>query len=154
MLAALLGAVVGGMASLLAGIVVDRQRLRRETRVRIYDDHMPQVQTSLEELRDRSRRGVVYTDYHAVLTNLAQIRRAMFIVGTEDRKRAARWASAYHALVALESRLINDAGGPTQFSGAERKAALSEVATHTENVIEELKSYQKWLEDRLDKHFA
>jgi hypothetical protein len=43
LLGAMVGAVVGGAATLFASLIVERQRVARETRIRMYDELVPAI---------------------------------------------------------------------------------------------------------------
>ncbi len=43
LLGAVVGAIVGGAVTLLASVIVERQKVARETRLRIYDEILPAV---------------------------------------------------------------------------------------------------------------
>lgn len=144
--AALLGAAVGGAATLVAGVVVDRQRLRRETRVQIYDERIGEALTQMRHLHERSQRGMIDMTYHEVLDAVARVHRAAVIAGRADRRQIRRWQSAYHAL--LNMNLTPNARS-TALEGQDQDRVLSEVATHAHTVITGLESYWKWLEKRI-----
>lgn len=147
---ALLGAVVGGAASLLASIYVDRLRLRREMRVRIYDEHIGEATAALARWETRSRDGSIDLEHNAALLALAQVRRAAVIAGKEDLAQVAKWEDAYKAL----ARLSIDLGRlPAKGSGLvdpkARDAVLSQIIENIQPIWQGLTDYLTWLEKRL-----
>lgn len=148
--AALLGAVVGGAASLLGSVIVDRLRLRRETRVRLYDNYIGEATAALARWETCSREGSIDLEHNAALMALAQVRRAAVIAGKADVKQVAQWDDAYKAL----GRLSIDLGRlPAKGSGIvdpeARDAVLSQVIENIQPIWKGLTDYLKWLERRL-----
>lgn len=144
--AALLGAGVGGAASLAASIVVDRLRLRREMRVRIYDEYIGEATGPLARWYQKSKDGLVDMESYEVLAALAQIRRASIIASKADRRKTKQWEDAHRALAGLDTKLHTLSSGP---HSSDRDQLLGEVVTHTHTVITGLNDYSEWLGKKL-----
>ncbi len=147
---AFVGAVVGGASSLFASIFVDRLRLRREMRFRIYDDYIAEAAAAVARWELRSRQGNIDLEQNTALLALAQVRRAAVIAGKTDLKQIKEWEGAYLALCDLSREI---AALPATGSGAvdpkERARILPQVAAHAEDVMKGLGAYLQWLEKRL-----
>lgn len=146
MVAALLGAAVGGVASLGGSVVVDRMRLRRETRVRIYDEYIGEAIAALGRWLERSDRGGIDLENNAALLALAQVRRASVIAGRTDRQQTDQWQSAYDTLCDLSIQIAHLGRPPDP---DERDKLLKEVAKHSRLVMQGLRNYLEWLQRRL-----
>lgn len=72
---ALLGAAVGGGASLLGSIVVERRKLTRESRVRMFDELLPRLMQARQVPMERPP--------------LEAIHRAAILAGRSDQRSAA-----------------------------------------------------------------
>lgn len=140
---ALLGAVVGGMASFAASLLVDRYRLRRETRARIYDELM---EDAIEEVTRRVRLAEKGgTDANA-LAILPRLRRAVVVAGKKDIKQISGWQHAYSGLLELEQRV---AALRSEGTNPDEVPLHEEVKGHGNQVLEGLEEYSTWLERRL-----
>lgn len=147
---ALLGAVVGGAASLLASIFVDRLRLRRETRVRLYDEHIGEAAAAVARWGARSGEGGIDLEQNAALLAMAKVRRAAVIAGKADLEQVQQWEDAYHALRRLSIEIASlRATGSGVMNPEERDRLLPQVISNTEQVYKGLSDYLRWLEKRL-----
>lgn len=147
LVAALLGASVGGAASLAASIVVDRLRLRREMRVRIYDEYIEEAVALVARWYEKSKDDLIDMQSDHALAALAQIRCAAVIAGKADRRQTNQWAEAYRALVDLNAK--TDSLSSSHPHRSSREQLLREVVTHTDTVTRELNAYSEWLGKKL-----
>lgn len=147
---ALLGAIVGGVASLLGSVIIDRLRLRRETRVRLYDNYIGEATAALARWETRSRDGSIDLEHNAALMALAQVRRAAVIAGKADLKQVAQWDDPYNALGRLSIDLRRlPAKGSGIVNPEARDAVLAQVIENIQPIRKGLTDYLKWLEKRL-----
>lgn len=153
----LLGALVGGLASLGGSVIVDRLRLRREMRIRIYDEHLSEATSALARWWTRSHEGSIDLEHNAALMAVARIRRTAVIAGKADRRQIRRWEDPYNALSDLSieiGRLQSQAGsvdapGHRVVDAGEREKLLKQVELHAARLMEGLRNYMDWLEKRI-----
>ena len=92
LLAALVGAIVGGAASLAGTMVVNKRQMTTNARMRLYDELLPSLARAVDALR--SVFDPIGVDEVADL--LAAVRRASAIAGRSERNTshdlAVRWA--------------------------------------------------------------
>jgi hypothetical protein len=96
LISALLGAIVGGVASLAGSIVVSRWTRASDARLRLYEQLVPEAQRAQRRLRghlddEQLRNGLIHA--------LRDIHRASVVAGKSERKTAHfivkewRWVS-------------------------------------------------------------
>lgn len=146
---ALLGAVVGGAASLVASVIIDRVRLRREARVRIYDEYMyDAVGDAARWVRLAQDRKIPGVDVNN-LDGLAQLRRTAVVAGKRDVEQIKPWQPAYDDLIDLSI----DLGRARRRQGGIDPAELEPLFERAEHsgrqVLQGLHSYSEWLEKHL-----
>lgn len=152
---ALLGAVVGGVASLGASVVIDRIRLSRDTRVRIYDEYLGRAVGEVARLVRLAEDGQIDVHSMEVIQALAQVRRAAVIAGRKDVRQIAHWQAAYSALSDLDTEIgalrWGSDGGVDQ---AQLKPLLKRVSENGYQTLWGLHAYSRWLEQRLAGRMA
>jgi hypothetical protein len=145
LLGAFLGAVVGGATSLAGSVIVNRMQLKRQMRIRMYDELLPQ----LSEHFTRTPWGV----HHRIYGNLprdferivTEVERASVIAGRSDAAKVKKL------------RQLVDERGFVYYSGVEVRGEVEEfegdrdelekVTSEIGRVVFELKDY---LEGKLD----
>jgi hypothetical protein len=97
LIAALVGALVGGAASLAGSILVGRQDLTRKMRIQMYQDMLPSLQEKVSEIikdssRQQSLRLITSLDEvrDEVYKAITVLRRAAIIAGRRDSSRIKR----------------------------------------------------------------
>lgn len=148
---ALVGAVVGGLASFGGSIFVDRLRLRREMRVRLYDGEIRHAVALVSRWHKVTAGGNIDRQHPEALAAIEQVRRSAVVAGKKDRRQVQQWVDAYHALGGLSgdidrhSAIASGLVDPT-----ERRRLLDEARRQTQRVLDGLTSYEEWLQERLN----
>lgn len=147
--AALAGAAVGGLATFIGSIVVDRRRLKREMRVRNYDEHIPEAAAAVTRWHERSKRRGIDLENEEALSALAQVRRAANVAGRWDRNRVKAWDDSYRALQALSAQIRYASDGKGSWSVENSKQIAEQAEQHTSTVVDSLDDFADWLEKRI-----
>jgi hypothetical protein len=143
LLAALLGALVGGVATLTASVLVKRWELRKTTRIRMYDELLPkpldQYRRIVKTMRYFWERGEwsPVPPKMDLLLDAGELRRSGLIVGGTDAQIADRIWTLLNERIAYE---VAPGGGALRWEPNEPDAIRA--------MYEELES----LTDRLHKH--
>lgn len=140
------GAVLlGGILSYLASLRVDRMRLTREMRVRLYDEYIVEARELLARWRSISEDGKLFAEdlRQRALSALAQVRRAAVVAGRADRRKVKTLKTAHDALADVHAEIDPKPGG------GRRQRWISEAEDQTTVALNVLKDYAGWLEKRL-----
>jgi hypothetical protein len=151
---ALLGAVVGGVASLAASLLVDRWRIRQEVRVRIYEELLYDAVGGAGRLCRLARERLIPGEADAALADVARVRRAAVIAGRRDVRVISSWLDEYASLteIAIEfGRVRNQSGG---VGGETLNPLFHRAEAASLQVLKGLHEYSKWLENRLAGRLA
>lgn len=147
------GAVLlGGFLSYVASLRVERMRLTRETRVQLYEEHIPEAKFQLSRWRDLcENEGVLArSDRIEALDSLAQVRRAAVVAGKADRREIKElWGDAYQGLSDVDATIVEETEGSRSLGPGRRIELAERVVEHTETVLAVLRDYEGWLEDRI-----
>lgn len=87
LLAALVGAIVGGAASLAATMVVNKQQMATNAQMRLYDELLPKLETAVDTIINPQLPGDELAE-EQVPELLEKVRRASAIAGPFERKAA------------------------------------------------------------------
>lgn len=140
------GAVLlGGILSYLASLRVERMRLTREMRVRLYDEYIVEARELLEWWLSCSEEELLLAEdpRQRALSALAQVRRAAVVAGRADRRKITTLKTAHEALADVHDKIEPGLGsGP-------RQQLISEAEDQTTLALSVLRDYAGWLEKRL-----
>jgi hypothetical protein len=84
LLGAVVGAIVGGAATLFASLIVERQRVARETRIRMYDELLPAVRDGSMGYSGSRIRHETTSEIEEFERLLGELERARLIAGRKD----------------------------------------------------------------------
>jgi hypothetical protein len=94
LLAALVGAIVGGAASLIGTMIVNKQQMATNARVRLYDELLPNLALRVDGLLDDWEPASAVAE-EQMPDLLEAVRRASAIAGPFERKAAHNLASLW-----------------------------------------------------------
>jgi hypothetical protein len=117
-LATIAGAIVGGGASVGGAVFVNRQELRRRERIRLLDDHIPQLGKLQAERGDDYGTGRIEKDEY--LRAGESILSSMWIAGSLAGNRDQQLVSEV-MVIWNEHRLRETNADPTEFAAVEAK---------------------------------
>lgn len=124
--AGLVGAIIGGVLSIIGSVLVSRYEHKRQQRGRIYDGYLPALLSGPSASAD-----------------VEGMLRAATVAGREDRRRAVRIRPLYEETQQTQEALRKEWGSvPSDREIAEADAARQRLRV-------ELESYADWLEKKL-----
>jgi hypothetical protein len=85
LLAALVGAIVGGAASLAGTMLVNKQQFATNARMRMYDDLLPRLQGAIADFEESPFSEAAGDAAKSVADTLAALRRASAMAGGKER---------------------------------------------------------------------
>jgi hypothetical protein len=152
LVAALLGALVGGFATLVGSVVVNRAQLRKAMRVRMYDEMLPKLFPDWAARRDQGLFGQPKLSdadgqeipAQLIIEWLSELRRVAVIAAPKDAKRVQMLLRLAYASEELNRLLLqNDLEGEQrQFLEEERMARDLELWVF-------LQSFRQYLERKM-----
>ncbi len=136
--AALAGALVGGVAALWSGLIVNRRQVTREYRVKIYDDLLPELRTGIHP-------DIPRPDPNWYTRLVAQIQRASHIAGSEDTAKADNLATL------LETARSHSTDLPKDGTGAISSAVPDDdpYVVAIREFVDAVDAYEVWLRQNL-----
>ena len=136
--AILLGAIVGGVAALGSGLIVNRRQITREYRVKIYDDLLPELRTGIHPEIPRP-------DPNRYTQHVRQIQRAAHIAGREDAARADKLAALLETARSTSTDLPKDGDGTISSAVPEDDPYVVAIR----EFFDALDEYENWLRGSL-----
>jgi hypothetical protein len=159
LLSGVVGAIVGGAASLAGTVLVNKRQMATNARMRLYDELLPRLERAIDEL-GREFRPVVEEQMPELLS---AVRRAGAIAGRQERRAVHRLAllwSEYESETALppipDPLLAIDELGPIGGSAEEptpedkpRQDPYAERQAKAEALLSEFRKEVRGLSDHL-----
>jgi hypothetical protein len=138
----LIGALVGAGGSTGGSILVNRWQLTRQSRIRAYDELLPQINTAVAVAVDAGRNQARPADLSSLWNNLMMLRRAAAMAGRADRRQFAAVEEAGRRIWAETP----DVAGWGELGPSLAAHDQHEPMT---TLQEELGRYGLWLEDKI-----
>jgi hypothetical protein len=121
LLGAFVGAVGGGAASLAGSVIVNRLQLRREMRIRMYDDLLPKLAVDFARTDAEITSSLAPEIPKAFQSALAEMKRASVIAGRTDAARVTELSRLVSARNATYDGISVSYAGTKIYSSDDRK---------------------------------
>ena len=142
LLGAVVGAIVGGAARLFASLIVERQRVARETRIRMYDELVPAVLDGYLGYSANRRLPEATAESEEFERRIRDLERANLIAGRKDH---ALTRDLIDVLIAREFAAYQS----TQKGASESHILVTDLFVHQRAFNSKAHRLQAYLADKI-----